>query len=62
MPRALYGPFKDKRQALKAEYALKHGKRGEGRCHWTVQDSPLCQGLGADHPWVKDPTAPVKTL
>jgi predicted GIY-YIG superfamily endonuclease len=56
IPRALYGPYKYKKQALKAEYALKHGKRGEGRCHWSCLDSSWCRGEGCDHPWVKNPT------
>jgi len=62
VPRALYGPYRYKTFALKAEYALKHGKRGEGRCHWSTLDSKWCRGAGADHPWVSDPTLSVETL
>jgi len=55
-PRALYGPYKTKKEALRAERQLKKSKRGEGRVRWLVEDSPLCCGLGADHPWVTDPS------
>jgi predicted GIY-YIG superfamily endonuclease len=51
-PRALFGPFKGRTEALKAEYALKHGKRGEGRVRWSSTDSKWCRGLGPDDPWV----------
>lgn len=50
--RALYGPYKCRRDALRAEYALKHSKRGENRWQWSVGDSKWCCGLGANHPWV----------
>ena len=55
VPRALYGPYKDRSEALKAEMKLKRTKRSTARCHWTPEDHPLCRGLGAEHPWVKDP-------
>lgn len=54
--RALYGPYFGRSEALRAEYALKHGKRGEGRLRWTPEDSPLCRGQGVAHPWVADPS------
>lgn len=52
VPRALYGPYVGQTEAMKAEYALKHGKRGTGRIAWTVTDSKWCRGLGPAHPWV----------
>jgi predicted GIY-YIG superfamily endonuclease len=54
--RALFGPYANRSEALRAEYALKRGKRGSSRCRWTPSDSPWCRGEGADHPWVSDPT------
>jgi len=53
--RALFGPYHSRSEALRAEYRLKHSKRGKARCHWTPEDSPLCRGEGVDHPWVADP-------
>lgn len=53
--RALHGPYPTRSDALRAEYKLKHTKRGEGRLRWTPQDSPLCCGEGVNHPWVADP-------
>ena len=53
-PRALYGPYKDRSEAFKAEMALKRGKRSTGRTKWTPDDHELCRGAGPDHPWVKD--------
>lgn len=50
--RALYGPYEGRSEALKAEYKLKRQKRGVNRTKWLVEDSPLCRGLGSDHPWV----------
>ena len=61
-PRALFGPYVTKRQALKAEWALKHRKRGENRFRWAVTDSKLCCGLGMEHPWVADPSLSVEPL
>jgi predicted GIY-YIG superfamily endonuclease len=55
-PRALFGPYDSRSDALKAERALKHGKRGESRTRWASTDSIWCRGLGTNHPWVKDPT------
>lgn len=61
--RALFGPYHSRSEALRAEYRLKHSKRGKARCHWTPEDSPLCRGEGVDHPWVADPVGwrPPKT-
>ena len=52
--RACFGPYATRSEALKAEYALKRGKRGKARCLWTPEDSPWCRGEGPNHPWVKD--------
>lgn len=43
--RALYGPYKDRSEAQKAEYALKHSRRGARRLAWTPDDHPLCRPL-----------------
>ena len=51
---ALYGPYADRREAFKAEMALKHRKRGTARIHWTPEDHPLCRGLGRLDPWVRE--------
>lgn len=56
VPRALYGPYKDQSMAMKAERALKKGKRGTARTRWSSADSKWCWGEGPDHPWVNDPT------
>ena len=53
--RALYGPYVDRSEALRAEHALKRKKRGVQRMKWSSDDSPLCRGLGPEHPWVRDP-------
>ena len=53
--RALHGPYFTRSEALRAEYALKRGKRGSGRLRWTPDDSPLCRGEGVSHPWVHQP-------
>lgn len=58
-PRALYGPYLGRSEGLKAEYALKHGKRGLGRLKWSTLDSKWCRGLGVSHPWVSDPCNPL---
>lgn len=55
IPLALYGPYQTKSEALRAEYALKHGRRGEGRARWTEGDSKWCRGPGPIHPWVQNP-------
>jgi predicted GIY-YIG superfamily endonuclease len=61
-PLALYGPYKDRSEAFKAEMILKRSKRGESRSRWSVDDHPLCRGEGAEHPWVTEgrwePTPP----
>lgn len=54
-PAALYGPYQDRREAFKAEMALKRGKRGTARTLWSPEDHPLCRGLGAQDPWVNEP-------
>ena len=54
--RALYGPYANQSEALKAERALKRGKRSVQRAQWSTKDSSWCRGAGADHPWVVDPT------
>lgn len=50
--RAVWGPYANQSEALKAERALKRGKRGPSRCQWTPEDSRWCRGLGMNHPWV----------
>ena len=52
VPRALYGPYKDQSSAMKAERALKHGKRGTARTRWSPKDSKWCWGHGPNDPWV----------
>lgn len=47
---AIYGPFGNQSEALKAERALKRGKRGPQRTNWTTEDSPWCRGLGRADP------------
>jgi predicted GIY-YIG superfamily endonuclease len=57
--RAIWGPFPERSSALKAERALKKGKRGSARCHWTPEDSRWCPpwpNQGTRHPWLSDPT------
>ena len=51
-PAALYGPYDNRSDAMKAEWALKHGKRGCNRTKWSSVDSVWCCGLGAQDPWV----------
>jgi len=55
IPRACYGPYKDRSEAFKAEMKLKRTKRGPARCNWSPTDHELCRGLGSEHPWVSDP-------
>jgi len=50
--RAVYGTYLGQSEALRAERALKHGKRGAARLTWTPADSPLCRGEGVNHPLV----------
>ena len=52
--RALWGPYHTRSEALKAEYALKHGKRGKARLCWSKKDSVHCRGLGVDDPRIKE--------
>ena len=59
--RALYGPYSGRSEAQKAEYALKHGKRGVARTQWSKKDSKWCRGEGPNHPWVADPTKALST-
>lgn len=56
--KAIFGPYVDRSEAMKAERALKKGKRGEARCHWTPDDSKWCRGLGPNDPRVKSPGSP----
>ena len=50
--RCIHGPYLGQSNALKAERALKHGKRGVARTKWSTSDSIWCRGLGADDPLV----------
>ena len=52
--RAVYGPYANQSEAMKAERALKKGKRAAGRVNWTPEDSKWCRGEGTLHPWVWD--------
>jgi len=45
---------------MKAEYALKHGKRSTARTRWSVEDSPWCRGLGPNDPWVVNGIFPIE--
>jgi len=54
VPAALYGPYGGRGDALRAEMALKRGKRSVGRTAWSLKDSDWCCGLGAADPWVTD--------
>lgn len=58
VPRALFGPYSSRSEALRAERSLKKSKRGESRTRWSESDSPLCRGLGINDPWVADPVSP----
>lgn len=49
---AIFGPYGNRSDALRAEYALKHSKRGPGRVAWCPQDSSWCRGLGPADPKV----------
>lgn len=51
--RAIFGPYTNQSEALKAERALKKGLRGVRRTQWTPEDSPWCWGLGTADPRVK---------
>ena len=48
--KAIFGPYHGQSEALKAERALKKGKRGITRTLWTPQDSLWCRGLGVHDP------------
>ena len=50
--RAIFGPFENQSEAIRAERALKHGKRGPARVAWCPEDSPWCRGLGPLDPRV----------
>ena len=50
--RAVYGPYQGRSEAMKAEYALKRGKRGTARTKWAKSDSKWCRGLGPQDPRV----------
>lgn len=52
--RAIYGPYPDQSIAMKAERALKKGKRGVGRTQWTPKDSKWCWGHGPDDPRIEE--------
>lgn len=41
--KTFYGPYYGQSEALKAERALKHGKRGEARTRWCPSDSIWCR-------------------
>ena len=43
---AVYGPYLGQSEALKAERALKRGKRGLNRTRWSPTDSEWCRGPG----------------
>jgi len=58
LPAALYGTYDNRSDAMKAEWALKHGKRGISRTKWSSLDSPWCRGLGPLDPWVTDGVTP----
>lgn len=60
--RAIFGPYESRSEALKAEYALKHSKRGTARVAWTAADSAWCRGLGADDPRVVEINAALDAL
>ena len=61
VPRALYGPYNGRSNAMKAEYALKHRKRSTARTRWSASDSPWCRGFGPKDPWVTDGISPMET-
>lgn len=48
--RAVYGPYFGQSDALRAERALKRGKRGTARTEWSPADSLWCRGLGKGDP------------
>ncbi len=50
--RAVYGPYVNRSEAMKAERALKIGLRGPSRWGWSPEDSHWCRGLGPEDPRV----------
>ena len=52
--RAIFGPYGNRSEALKAEYKLKHSKRGTARVLWAPEDSDWCRGLGPNDPRVAE--------
>jgi len=52
--RAIHGPYANQSEAMKAERALKKGKRSTGRLKWSTDDSQWCRGLGASDPRVEE--------
>ena len=52
--RAIHGPFATRSDAMKAEYALKHSKRGTARLKWASSDSHWCRGLGTEDPRIEE--------
>ena len=52
--RAIHGPYSGQSEAMKAERALKKGKRSTGRLKWSTADSKWCRGLGVDDPQVAE--------
>jgi predicted GIY-YIG superfamily endonuclease len=54
--RAVFGPYANQSEAMKAERALKKSKRGVNRTLWAPSDSKWCRGEGLNHPWVTDLT------
>jgi hypothetical protein len=51
---AIHGPYYGQSEALKAERALKKGKRGISRTQWSPEDSIWCRGLGVGDPRIPD--------
>ena len=52
--KAIFGPYCGQTEALKAEYTLKHSKKGDHRVRWAPEDSPYCRGLGPLDPRVAE--------
>jgi predicted GIY-YIG superfamily endonuclease len=51
---AVHGPYSGQSEAMKAERALKKGKRSTGRLKWSTADSKWCRGLGVGDPRVAE--------
>jgi len=60
--RSIHGPYLNRSEALKAEYTLKHSKRGVSRTHWCTEDSDWCRGLGTTDPRVEEFNEALKQL